>query len=173
MVVRNSIQFILLILFQLFIFNRIDFGGFVNPYPYILFTILLPFDIKGMLLLFTSFILGLTLDVFSLTLGINAAACTLVAFLRPTILRLIFNRTDDLQKNQPSIASMGTYKFFIYSYVMVFIHHLCVFSMEIFRFNEFWEIIGRTFMSSIFTIIIVFIYQYLFTSRKVGRVYIR
>jgi hypothetical protein len=38
----NIARFILLLLAQVLIFNRIDFLGFINPFPYILFIILYP-----------------------------------------------------------------------------------------------------------------------------------
>jgi rod shape-determining protein MreD len=58
-----------LCLFQVFILNNIQLSGFVNPYFYVLFILLLPFEIPGWLLLSLGFVLGLTIDVFSNTPG--------------------------------------------------------------------------------------------------------
>ena len=61
---KNIIRFILLVLTQVLLLNHIDFLGYVNPYIYILFIIVFPFTGNKSLLIFLSFILGLTIDFF-------------------------------------------------------------------------------------------------------------
>ncbi|MCJ7757879.1 MAG: rod shape-determining protein MreD, partial [Gillisia sp.] len=43
-ILSNSIRFILLILFQVLLLNNINFLGYINPYLYVLFLILYPFN---------------------------------------------------------------------------------------------------------------------------------
>ncbi|MCU0363051.1 MAG: rod shape-determining protein MreD, partial [Bacteroidales bacterium] len=50
--------FLLLILAQVLVFNNIQFSGFINPYVYVLFILLLPLAVPGWLLLLLAFITG-------------------------------------------------------------------------------------------------------------------
>lgn len=71
---KYAIMFVSLVLVQVLILNNIQFSGFVNPYVYVLFILLLPFTIPGYLLLGLSFLMGISIDIFSNTLGLHAAA---------------------------------------------------------------------------------------------------
>ncbi len=90
-VLQNILSFVLLVLFQVLALNNIQFLGFINPYIYILFIIALPVKTPRWLSLILAFILGLTLDIFSNTLGMHAFATVLIAFLRNGIINLFQN----------------------------------------------------------------------------------
>ncbi|MDO8993391.1 MAG: rod shape-determining protein MreD, partial [Daejeonella sp.] len=81
-VIINSIRFILLIATQVFLFKNIGYYNLSIPYLYILFILLLPFGIPNTLLFVLAFFTGITVDVFYDTLGLNAIACTVMAFVR-------------------------------------------------------------------------------------------
>src|SRR5690606_17264822 len=72
------------------IFDNIHLFGFINPFIYILFLVLFPVRVNSLQFLFLGFLLGLTMDFFSDTGGIHAAACLVVAYLRPMFLRFSF-----------------------------------------------------------------------------------
>jgi rod shape-determining protein MreD len=84
----NIFRFILLLAVQIVIFNNMNFLGFIMPLPYLLFIILYPVNGNRSGLLITSFLLGLTMDVFSNSGGVHAAACVTLAYFRPTYLSL-------------------------------------------------------------------------------------
>ena len=90
-----------LVLVQVLILNKIHILGFITPFLYIYFLLKLPTGISRYLLLLLGFILGIKIDVFSNTPGINAAACVFLAFVRPTFLRL-FTPRDMLDSIVPS-----------------------------------------------------------------------
>ena len=85
----NSLRFILLIPLQVFVLDHINLGGFVNPYFYILFILMLPFETPGWLLLLLSFLMGFMIDLLSGTPGLHTASSTLIAFLRPVVIKSI------------------------------------------------------------------------------------
>ena len=62
--VRNIGRFIVLVLFQVLVLNNIQFSGYVNPFMYVLFILLLPFETPRWLLLLSGFLLGLSVDIF-------------------------------------------------------------------------------------------------------------
>jgi hypothetical protein len=86
----NIFRFILLLAVQIVIFNNMNFLGFIMPLPYLLFIILYPVNGNRSGLLITSFLLGLTMDVFSNSGGVHAAACVTLAYFRPYIFKFAF-----------------------------------------------------------------------------------
>ncbi len=91
-ILRFSLIFILLILLQVLLFNNIQFSGYVNPYVYIMFILLLPVEIPSWLLLIISFFTGLIIDLFTGTPGMHTSATVLAGFVRPYVLRIISPR---------------------------------------------------------------------------------
>jgi len=165
-VLYNSMRFFLLILIQVLILNNINLGGFINPYFYIYFILLLPFEISGWLLLLLSFLLGAGIDAFTNTLGLNISACLAMGFARPYIIRSISTGTDSLLGDSPSLKNQGLKWFLYYSISLVLIHHFVLFYLEAFRFTEFFMTFFRMILSSIFTLLLVMISEYLFNPRE-------
>ena len=93
-IIFNLFSFLTLVLLQIFVLNNIEFMGFINPYVYILFILLLPLETPKWLLLFLGFLLGYTIDYFSHTIGLNIAATVLVAYLRPKLISLIIPKLE-------------------------------------------------------------------------------
>ena len=96
------------------------------------------------------------------TAGIHAASCTMIGFLRYFILKLLSPREGYDVGLSPTIESMGSLWFITYAFIIIFIHHLFVFYLEIFRFNEFFNTLLRVILSSIGTFVFVYIIQFLF-----------
>jgi rod shape-determining protein MreD len=164
----NIIRFILLVPIQVLVLDNINLGGYINPYLYVLFILMLPFEIPGWALLFLSFMTGLTIDMFSGTPGMHAAASTLIAYLRPMVARRVGDNREIEPGMQPSIMSMGFSWFFMYSLILVFVHHFALFLIEVFRFSGIFSILLRTLYSTLFTLTLIILVQYLFgrQSRK-------
>ena len=90
---KNTIRFALFIFVQVYVLDKIPhLHKFITPYIYYLFILWLPFSISRQWLLITGFFTGLTLDYFSMTPGLHAAACTLVAYVRPFIINILTPR---------------------------------------------------------------------------------
>lgn len=163
--INNAIKYVLiligLILLQVLLFNHIQFSGLINPYIYILFILLLPFETPKYLLLLLGFLLGLLIDIFCNTPGIHASATTFMAFLRPTVISLISSR-DTLESNSPPrLKQMGPAWFIKYTVILVLIHHLVLFYVEVFTLKDFIFTLFRSLLSSFFTIILIILSQFL------------
>ncbi len=155
------IRFVFLVSFQVLILNHIYLGGFINPYFYIYFVLLLPFDTPRWMLLLTSFMLGMSIDVFTNTMGLNAAACVMMAFCRPFVITVISSGPESLIGDTPSLRNQGVKWFVYYAATLVIIHHFSLFYLEVFRFNEFFLTFTRVLLSSVFTLTLVMISEYL------------
>jgi len=165
-VVRNIVRFIILVLIQVFVLNNIRINGYINPYLYVLFILLLPFEIPGWLLLFSSFILGFSIDIFVHTPGLHTTASVFMAFCRPGVIKLISGNRAIEPGLAPGVRDMGFKWFFLYSLALIFLHHLLLFYLEVFRFNEFFETLYRVALSTVATLILVFVVEYLFINKK-------
>lgn len=153
---RNTIlyviRFIVLILSQVLVLNNINFLGFLNPYVYIVFILIAPMNIDRSLFLILSFLLGLTIDMFGDSGGVHAAACLITAFFRSVALRFVFGLSFEFQTIKLSKVRFG--ELFMYVTLMVFLHHLVLFSLEIFNLSHILIILKKTLFSSLFTIFI-------------------
>ena len=162
--ISNTVRFVFLILLQVLLLNNINFLGSINPYLYVLFILLFPFNGNRSLFLFLSFLLGLSIDMFEDSGGINAAACLVAAYIRPYILRFSFGVSYDYQAIKFSSTSIGSR--FTYVAILILVHHFVLFMLEIFSFAHFLLILKKTLYSGIFTLILVFLSLTLFTRKS-------
>jgi hypothetical protein len=151
-------------LLQVLLLNNINFLGYINPYLYVLFLILYPFNGNQTLFLLLSFLLGLGVDIFEDSGGINAAACLVIAYMRPVLLRFSFGVSYDYQTIKFSNTQPGSR--ISYVAIMVFVHHFILFLLEFFNFAHFLLLLKKTFFSGLFTIILVFLTLALFNGRR-------
>lgn len=165
-IIRNIIRFIVLVAVQVLIIKNIELGRFINPFIYVLFIIILPFETPKWVLLLSGFIMGITIDMFYDTAGMHAAACVFMAYIRPGILKLFSPRDGYEFGTQPTIQYLGVPWFLSYSAILIFLHHLILFYIEVFRFSEFFSTFFRVIISTIFTVLLVVISQYLFNRKK-------
>ena len=82
-ILQNLFRFIFLILVQVWVLNHVQWNGYINPYIYVLFVLLLPLETPSWLVMVLAFVSGATMDMFSNTGGIHAAASVFTAFARP------------------------------------------------------------------------------------------
>ncbi|HAQ21774.1 MAG TPA: rod shape-determining protein MreD [Prolixibacteraceae bacterium] len=158
---KYLIMFVVLVLVQVLILNNIQVSGLINPYVYILFILLLPFTIPGYFLLGISFLLGLSIDIFSNTPGIHAGASVLLGFLRPGIAQLISSREIIEKGNMPNMTLLGFASFLKYIVISVLVHHLFLFFAETFSFGDILETLLRWILSSVFSIVIILASQFI------------
>lgn len=163
----NFLRFIVLVATQVFLLKNIGFYNLSTPYLYILFILLLPFGIPNWLLFFLSFMTGLTVDVFYDTLGLNALACTVLAFVRIVYISLTVQRDGFDNEPEPSLGIMGFRWFIFYAIILTFFHHLILFTFESFRISELGFTLMRVISSALFTIFLMLVTEFAFFRKKV------
>jgi len=159
-ILRLGLIFILLILLQVLLFNNIQFSGYVNPYVYIMFILLLPVEIPSWLLLLLSFVTGIIMDFFSGSPGMHSSATILAGFVRPYVLRAISPRDGYEPGSDPSMLTYGFTWFLSYTLLIVLVHHTALFYLEVFRFAEFFRTLLRVLLSSLFSITFILFIEY-------------
>lgn len=165
LILSNGFRFIGLVLLQVLILNHINLFGYLNPLVYIAWVFLFPIRKNKSLFLIASFLLGLSIDFFSDSGGINAAATLFIAFFRLSILKAVL-RKSDFDYLLFNLRSLSIDKIFLYIATLTIMHHFIVFSLEYFSFNAFINVLKSTFFTSIFTIILSILGLFLFTKKK-------
>lgn len=160
----NSLRFVVAVLAQVLICNHIDFLGYINPLVYIYFILLFPFNVNKSLFLVLAFLLGLSVDLFSDSGGANAAACLIIAYLRPFVLRFAFGISYEHQSIKIENTAFG--QRIVYIAILVFTHHFFLFLLEIFNISSILIILKNTLYFSIFTILIITLSITLFSRKK-------
>jgi hypothetical protein len=154
-------------LIQVYVLNKIPhLHRFITPYIYYLFILWLPFSIPRIPLLIIGFITGLSLDYFTMTMGLHAAACTLVAYLRPFIINVLIPKdTSEFNYREPSPKAMGWAPFSIYVLALTLFHHGYLCFLEFLQFGGFFEFLLRVLASTGISMLIIFTIELLFPRR--------
>jgi rod shape-determining protein MreD len=163
---RHGIRFIGLILVQGLILKNLEAGYLINPFLYILFILSLPFELPAWIGLLLAFALGFFVDVFYGTMGMHMAACTMMGWARPAILKFMNPRDGYEFGMQPTIQDMGRMWFISYAAILIFVHHFILFYLEIFSFREVWLTFVRVLVSTSATLLLVIITQFLFYRKR-------
>ncbi len=148
---ENIIRYVTLLLLQVLLINNLQFFGLCNPALYVFCLIALPVNLPRWVEMLIGFATGLLLDIFCNTLGIHAAACTLVSFVRPILLERLVADNERLI-GTPTGASMGTLAYVKFVVFLVLIHHTVVFSLEAFSLHNWWLSLLQILISSAISI---------------------
>lgn len=145
--------FVGLVLLQGLIIGQIQAARFALPLIYILFLLKLPSDTSRIKLLLNAFFLGLAVDVFGNTPGVNASASVCLAMARPVLLRWQTGR-DAAEYFIPKVRTMGLGPYFRYIVPAVILHALALNLLDTFSLLRIHEIMLSVFADSLVTIIL-------------------
>ena len=157
-------QFILLLFVQAFLLSNINFFGFINPNLYLLFFLMYRFDGDRTALIILGFLMGLLLDLLTQGSGGHTIASLTITYLRPYIIRFSFGVNYDVPMGM--IRGSLVNQRVAYFLQMILIHHLLLFVVIYFSFDNILTIMKNTFLSAFFTFILVYISLGLFKERK-------
>lgn len=153
-ILKQAFRFIILLAVQILIMNNIKLFGYSSPYIYIIFILGFPLNTNKNLLIILGFLLGLCMDIYSNTGGIHAGASVLIAYLRPTLLKLSFGVS--FEHNNIKLIQAEFKQQMIYLVSMVFIHHLTLFTLENFSIKLFLQTLESTIVTSILSGILIY-----------------
>jgi len=156
---KNMLRFFFFILLQVTIIRHLDLGIYFNPFIFIGAILMLPFRLNKTLVLIIAFTTGLIIDTFYNTMGMNAAACTFLAFCRPTVLRLYSPAGDYNADATATVGSMGIRWMLSYAGILIFLYHLVLFYLEMFSLHGFFTTFLKVVLSGIVSLILLLITQ--------------
>lgn len=166
MISRNILTDILfgatLVMLQVFILNRIVVMDRYIPVVYPIFVMFYPFNRDQFQFLGLSFLLGLSIDIFAGTWGINSFATVFIAFIRT----LIFKSSSDSNSGFFSFVSLRWTQFLGFIFTNILVHQLWVQSMEHFKFNRLLEIMLNVLFTSILSFVFVLFYVLIFKIKQ-------
>ena len=122
---------------------------------YEVITILLPFETPGWMTLILGALLGLAMDVFTETLGMHMAATVVMAYIRPYVLANFAPRDGYESGSFPRVHYYGLPWFVKYALILILVHHLVFFYLEIFRIQEFFTTLLRVVLSTLFSGVLI------------------
>lgn len=145
-----------LALLQVLFLNRICLFGYVTPLFYIWMIIRFDSSMKRYGILLWAFFLGLLIDIFSGTPGLNAASATLLAMLQPSIVKLFvpLDRHDVLV---PCSASMGGRPFAGYLLLMTVLHHTVYFILRSIPLGDWTVLVLKIVFSTLLTFVLMLV----------------
>lgn len=162
--IKHSLLFVLLVILQVVIFSNVSFLNYAIPIIYLYFILKLPIDINRNILLLLGFGIGFIIDIFCNTPGINAAATTLIAFIRkPVMSAFISNEIEELE---PSAKTFGLTNFMKYAAVLILIHISLLVVLESFSVYSIKLMLLRIIFSSILSILLILGFEGFSYTRK-------
>lgn len=156
-----------LVLLQAVVFNHICLFNVAVPFVFICVLLRLPVTLNLNWVFTVGFMLGLAVDLFSDTYGMNALACTLLAALRRPVLRLYVPREQELSRPEPSMYSLGVPAYVKYLTTATLAYCIMIFVIEAFTFFNPWLLVLRIVCSTVLSVVVMLGIDALLTPKKV------
>lgn len=167
-VIKNIIRFIILVLVQCFVLNKISLHQMITPYIYFIFILWLPFSINRTVLMLLAFLLGFTIDSFQHQPGFHAAACVLIAYIRPFLLNLLISQENhEMSYEEPTFRSLGgIMPYSIYTGSLILIHNAWLFFLEAWQFGDTYYFFIKTLLSTMICLLLLLIIEIGFSRKQ-------
>lgn len=164
--IRNIVRFALFILVQVYLLNQLHLHQYIIPYIYYLFILWLPFSIPRINLLIIGFVTGLTLDAFSMQIGVHAAACTLLAYVRPFVINILTPKdSSEFNYREPSPRAMGWTPYLVYALILTILHHSYMTFLQWLQFGNFLDFIIKVVSTTGISMLLIITVELLFPRR--------
>lgn len=166
--VRYFFRMVLFILVQQFVLYQIPpLHQYLSPVIYYVFLLWLPFTIGRSSLLLIAFITGLSLDFFTKTPGMHAAACVFIGYIRPFLINIIMPQQGvDFNYREPSATSLGLVPYATYVALLTLLHHGVLYSIQAFQFGNLWYLVLKTTGSLLISLLLIFIIEIIFVRKQ-------
>jgi hypothetical protein len=155
-IVKYIFRAILLLFIQYMLSSMVPLGGYITPYMYFIFILWLPFSMSRVWLMVVAAIYGLFFGYLVLSPGIHAAACVLIAYIRPFMLSVLLPReVKELNYTEPSIKSMGFVPYGVYAVVLILLHHTYLIFLQWVSVGNFMHFFIKAVLTSLVSIVLV------------------
>lgn len=163
----NTLRIAFLVVLQSLVVSRIQLlNGLVLPWIYIFGILMLPFETPRWLTLLIATGVGLVMDYFTGPMGLHTSACVFLGYLQPVVQKVFSPREGYEVTQRPTVQRMGLTWYVTYAAILAFAHHFWLFYLEVFRFSDFFYTFLRVLLSTIATVALMVVGQYLIYSTK-------
>lgn len=156
---------IIIILAQVLLFKNLVLFDSAFCFAYILIFLMLPIDTNPIVQLLVGFVVGIIVDTFYNTLGIHAAASVLLVYIRIYWSKVMTPSGGYDSGPKINVRTQGLGWFLTYTYPLVLAHAVLLLFIEASGFGLFWQTLSKALYTSVFTLIVILIIQYLFYKR--------
>jgi len=170
-VLSNIIRCVVALLLQIFICNYIHLFGYITPAIYLFALFLLPTESgSGHTVLrlpaqyLIGFVMGFIVDMFTHTLGVNAAACIIMLIFRPYVINWLNGRKTSEGNDRPVPANKDFRWMLWFTITLTLIHQTAVVMLETFTFHHFGKTLMVILGNTVLTTIVILCIDYLFYS---------
>ncbi len=165
---RYIIRLAILILVQVFVLNQIPpLHQYFTPVIYYVFILWLPFSMGRSTLLLVSFLTGLTLDFFTKTPGMHAAACVLIGYARPFLINILMpQKGAGFNYREPSATSLALVPYMTYVVLLTLFHHAALAIIQAFQFGNIVYLLLKTTGTSVISFLLIAIVEIIFTRKQ-------
>ena len=158
---ENSIvRFFSIIVLQTLLFNNIVLFNSTVPFIYILFILIVPFEVNKTALLFISFVTGFLIDISFNSYGVHIGASVFAAYIRPYVLQYTTPRGGYDPNTQPLMRDYGFLWFLKYAAIITVSHHFVLYLFYTFSFEHFWAFMYQMTLNSIVTLALIMLSQF-------------
>lgn len=161
--------FIALVISQAVIFDNLVLFNSAVALVFIYLIIELPMTLSTNAVLSVSFLLGLSVDIFQDTPGLNALTCTVIGFLRRPVFYLYVPNDEDFSSRRLCINTLGAATYLKYMLTLVILYCLIYFTVEAINYFDFKRLLFRIFSSAIYTIVVLYAIDSLTLARREKR----
>ena len=157
----HILRILLCIAAQALVFNNVELHRLIAPQVFIYCILFLPLHFNRFALLISAFVIGFAMDSFANTAGMYMMACTLIAFVRPFIIRFLHQEPEEIFVTQQFYhLSFSFFAYYIVSMSMIF--HLVIGLLEAFTFTNFFFSLLYSLLSGLTGALIMLIFRYAF-----------
>ena len=165
---RNNLQFqfasfFCYVVIQLPLVNKFVFLDSAFGFFYLGFLIFLPLGMNPFLRIFSGFIIGLIIDIFSNTPGLHAMAATLIMFSKDWWFAITMGENEE--DRGLSVFTLGVKGIVLFLFPLILTYMLIVFFIEHGKIEAFLMVFTRAFNSTVFTLIIILIINFIIVKR--------
>ncbi|HRH99990.1 MAG TPA: hypothetical protein PK006_02960 [Saprospiraceae bacterium] len=166
----HILRIVILSLIQILVCKHIPLQSGAVQYMFLIIypvgLILLPLQLPQFFNLLIAFACGAFVDLFYQSPGVHAGACLWMMFCRPLILKIFEPKSGYSTNQHPTGDSLGLFWFLQYAAVLMLIFFIAYFSLEIFTFVYFGEIVLKTILSFLVSMFFIFILQIVISPKQ-------
>lgn len=136
MQIKVTIQWIVVFLLQILLFNNLQFWGLCQPQIYVLCLLMMPIVFPRWADMLIGFAVGLLMDILCNSIGVHIAACVFLMYLRQPLIASLVQEHERLT-GEISWLTVSHDAFVKYVAALVCLHQIAVSMLTAWSFHHF------------------------------------